>query len=57
MKSATHPIGALSGPLPRRDILAICVYLNRGNGTKAVDACVGGAESLLEKLAAAARMQ
>lgn len=57
MKGAPRAIGAMSGPLPRRDILAICVYLNRGNGTKAVDACVSGTDSLLERLAAAARMQ
>jgi hypothetical protein len=48
---------SLTGPLPRRDIVAICVYLNRNNGTKAVDACVGGHDSILERLAAAARMQ
>ena len=48
---------SLTGPLPRRDIVAICVYLNRNNGTKAVDACVGGYDSILERLAAAARMQ
>jgi hypothetical protein len=47
---------SLTGPLPRRDILAICVYLNRTNH-KAVDACVTGPDSILEKLAAAARMQ
>jgi hypothetical protein len=48
---------SLTGPLPRRDIVAICVYLNRNNGTKAVDACVGGHDAILERLAAAARMQ
>jgi hypothetical protein len=55
MKTALS--STLTGPLPRRDIVAICVYLNRNNGTKAVDACVGGHDSILERLAAAARMQ
>ena len=27
-------------PLPRRDILAICAFLNRDHGPKSVDACV-----------------
>ncbi len=57
MKSTTSPIGAMSGSLPRRDILAICVYLNRHKGTKAVDACVGQPDAFLDRLAAAARMQ
>jgi hypothetical protein len=47
---------SLTGPLPRKDIVAICVYLNR-RSHKAVDACVAGPDSILEKLAAAARMQ
>jgi len=46
-----------SDQLPRRDILAICVYLNRNNGTKAVDACVTGDGVFLDKVADAARMQ
>ena len=53
----TTPLRSLTGPLPRRDIVAICVYLNRNNGPKSVDACVGGADPFLEKIAAAARMQ
>ena len=48
---------SLTGPLPRRDIVAICVYLNRNNGPKSVDACVGGSDPFLERIAAAARMQ
>ena len=52
-KSASH---AMSAQLPRRDILAICVYLNR-NGPKSVDACVSRPEDFLDRLAAAARMQ
>jgi hypothetical protein len=47
----------LTGPLPRPDILAICVYLNRNNGTKAVDACASRPGDFLDKLVAAARMQ
>ena len=54
MRPTARPL--LTGPLPRRDILAICVYLNRGN-RKAVDACVSAPDAILEKLAAAARMQ
>jgi hypothetical protein len=50
-------LGSLIGALPRRDILAVCVYLNRNNGSKAVDACVNGSESMLKRLAAAARLQ
>ena len=46
----------MTDPLPRRDILAICVYLNR-NDRKAVDACVAAPDSVLERLATAARMQ
>ena len=53
----TAPLRSLTGPLPRRDIVAICVYLNRNNGAKAVDACVGGSDSMLERITAAARMQ
>ena len=48
---------SLTGPLPRRDILAICVYLNRHDGPKAVDACVTKPGVVLDRLAAAARMQ
>lgn len=51
------PPRSLTGPLSRRDIVAICVYLNRNNGTKSVDACVGGSDSILVRIAAAARMQ
>lgn len=43
--------------LARRDIVAICVYLNRGAGTKAVDACVTTSGLFLDKVANAARLQ
>jgi hypothetical protein len=46
-----------AAPLPRKDILAICVYLNRSHGTKAVDACVNGPGVFLDRVADAARMQ
>ena len=49
--------GYFAGPLPRRDIVAICVYLNRSKGPKAVDACVAGPGLFLDKVADAARMQ
>jgi hypothetical protein len=52
----TMPLPDLSATLPRRDILAICVYLNRAR-PKRVDACVSGPDSILDRLAAAARMQ
>jgi hypothetical protein len=55
MKTASSR--SLTDPLPRRDILAICVFLNRNNASKSVDACVSRPDSFLEKLAAAARMQ
>jgi hypothetical protein len=57
MRNAPSPIGGITGPLQRRDILAICVFLNRNSAPKSVDACVSQPDSLLEKLAAAARMQ
>jgi hypothetical protein len=56
VKTAPLP-ASIAGPLPRRDILAICIYLNRSNGPKAVDACASGPDSFIERLAAAARMQ
>ena len=53
----TEPLRSIVDALPRRDIVAICVYLNRNSGTKAVDACVSNPGTHLEKLTAAARMQ
>lgn len=43
------------GPLPRKDILAVCSFLNRP-ATRAVDTR-DGPETFLDRLAAAARMQ
>ena len=53
----TEPLRSIVGALPRRDIVAICVYLNRNNGTRAVDACVANPSIHLDRLTAAARMQ
>ena len=46
----------ITGPLPRRDILAVCAYLNRNNVGRAVTRGMDP-EALLDLLAAAARMQ
>ena len=51
------PLRKLDAPIARRDIVAICAYLNRRAGTKAVDACVSNPGIFLEKAARAARMQ
>lgn len=52
------PNSRLAGPLPRRDILAVCEFLNRRpERPKCTDVCAGAAEILLDRLAAAARMQ
>jgi len=53
----TPPARSLTDPLPRRDILAICAFLNRHDGPKSVDACVSKPRLFLDKLADAARMQ
>jgi len=46
------------GPLPRRDILAICAYLNRGPVRPGpVDDTGSTSEAALDRLATAARMQ
>ena len=57
MKNGKSASDILAAQLPRRDILAICVYLNRSNKPKSVDACVSRPEFYLDRLAAAARMQ
>jgi len=48
---------AYAASLPRRDIVAICAYLNRHAATKAVDGSVSGSPVHLDKLTRAARMQ
>ena len=52
-----RPLQSLADPLPRRDIVAICVYLNRHRGAKAGGACASNPGVYLEKLTAAAGMQ
>ena len=47
----------ITGPLPRRDIMAICAYLNRNSAGGRADTHSTDAETLLDRLAAAARMQ
>lgn len=56
MPSFNSPNPRITGPLPRRDILAICAYLNRKAVTQPTYAC-GNPETFLDRLAAAARMQ
>ena len=55
MPRFTSPNERIVGPLPRKDILAVCSFLNR-SASRAVDSR-DGPETLLERLAAAARMQ
>jgi hypothetical protein len=48
----------ISGPLRRRDLIAIFAYVNRcGAGSRSVDGTFGRPETHLDRLAAAARMQ
>jgi hypothetical protein len=56
MRPFTSPNERITGPLPRRDILAVCAFLNRSPARR-VDACGDAPETLLDRLAAAARMQ
>ncbi|GAA3902805.1 hypothetical protein GCM10022276_21900 [Sphingomonas limnosediminicola] len=57
MKS-NHTCRDISGPLLRRDLLAMFAYVNRnGRSSKCVDGTFGDAEVHLERLAAAAGMQ
>jgi hypothetical protein len=57
MATFTSPNLRITGPLPRRDILAVCAYLNRYDATRRIDAPNPDPEILLDRLAAAARMQ
>lgn len=57
MPHFTSPNERIFGPLPRRDILAICAFLNRSEPARRVDECSVAEESMLNRLAAAARMQ
>ena len=53
----TSPNPRIGGPLPRRDILAVCEFLNRRPECRKGQESCSGAEILLDRLAAAARMQ
>jgi hypothetical protein len=57
MRFFTSPNARITGPLPRRDILAICAYLNRRPDDRPADASTVDPDSLLDRLASAARMQ
>ncbi len=52
----TSPNERIVGPLPRKDILAVCSFLNRRPEPRTVDRA-DRPETLLDRLAAAARMQ
>jgi hypothetical protein len=58
MKTKTSAPRDISGPLPRRDLLAIFAYVDRScrSGSKCVDGSLE-AEVHLNRLAAAAGMQ
>jgi hypothetical protein len=47
----------LLGPLPRRDILAVCAFLNRKPPPHHVAGSADDSATFLDRLAAAARMQ
>jgi hypothetical protein len=53
----TSPNERIVGPLPRRDILAVCAFLNRQPASRKADPNSDGPETFLDRLAAAARMQ
>jgi hypothetical protein len=55
MKTDSH--NAFAASLPRRDIVAICAYLNRHTATRAVDGGVSASGVHLDKLTTIARMQ
>ena len=56
MQHFTSPNERIVGPLPRKDILAVCAFLNRRPAARAADT-LDGPETMLDRLAAAARMQ
>ena len=57
MPHSTSPNERIMGPLPRKDILAVCSFLNRQPRAGTVIASSDGPEIFLDRLAAAARMQ
>ena len=56
MPTFTSPNPRIIGPLPRRDILAVCAFLKPSTASRPVEAG-SDPEGLLDRLAAAARMQ
>ncbi|MCH8614505.1 hypothetical protein LZ016_00070 [Sphingomonas sp. SM33] len=56
MQNSPSPDERTFGPLPRKDILAVCSFLNRRPAARATST-IDGPEFFLERLAAAARMQ
>ena len=58
MTAFEYLTGGTAASLPRRDLVAILAYLNRGRSSvKCVDGTFGGHDAQLDRLAAAARMQ
>jgi hypothetical protein len=58
MPHFTSPNSRIVGPLPRRDILAVCAFLNRSPSVRRLgDEFRPATDVLLDRLAAAARMQ
>jgi hypothetical protein len=58
MKTLEYLAGSNAASLPRRDLVAILDYLNRGRSSvKCVDGTFDGRDAHLDRLAAAARMQ
>jgi hypothetical protein len=55
--TASSPDTRIFGPLPRRDILAVCAFLNRSKRAYALGPGRMAPDDMLERLAAAARMQ
>ena len=53
----TSPNARITGPLPRRDLLAICAYLNRRPAARPAETRGIDTDGFLDRLAAAARMQ
>jgi hypothetical protein len=53
----SSPNSRIVGPLPRRDILAVCAFLKPTKAARPIDACVADPDTFLDRLAAAARMQ
>ena len=57
MTYSSSPNARIVGPLPRRDILAICAFLNRPQPAPSPGPCSVAEDSVLNRLVAAARMQ